>query len=91
MPKSKFKQIYKDLKEKIETQEYEFQELLPSENKMVGIYDCSRNTVRRAIADPDKITVVQIAPAVRTAWGENLGLTPEQAREYFEKYGREEQ
>lgn len=51
MPKSKFKQIYKDLKEKIETQEYEFQELLPSENKMVGIYDCSRNTVRRAIAE----------------------------------------
>lgn len=32
-----------------------------------------------AIADPDKITVVQIAPAVRTAWGENLGLAPEQA------------
>lgn len=32
-----------------------------------------------AIADPDKITVVQIAPAVRTAWGENLGPAPEQA------------
>lgn len=32
-----------------------------------------------AIADPDKITVVQIAPAVRTAWGENLGLAPDQA------------
>lgn len=32
-----------------------------------------------AIADPEKITVVQIAPAVRTAWGENLGLSPEQA------------
>lgn len=27
-----------------------------------------------AIADPDKITVVQIAPAVRAAWGESLGL-----------------
>ncbi|WP_300278696.1 [FeFe] hydrogenase, group A [uncultured Subdoligranulum sp.] len=41
-----------------------------------------RNDTQRAfdaIADPDKITVVQIAPAVRTAWGENLGLTPEQA------------
>ena len=33
----------------------------------------------RAIADPDKITVVQIAPAVRTAWGESLGLPPEKA------------
>ena len=41
-----------------------------------------RNDTQRAfdaIADPDKITVVQIAPAVRTAWGENLDLTPEQA------------
>lgn len=41
-----------------------------------------RNDTQRAfdaIADPDKITVVQIAPAVRTAWGENLGLAPEQA------------
>ena len=33
----------------------------------------------RAIADPDKITVVQIAPAVRTAWGESLDLPPEKA------------
>ena len=32
-----------------------------------------------AIADPDKITVVQVAPAVRAAWGENVGLTREQA------------
>lgn len=34
-----------------------------------------------ALADPDKITVVQIAPAVRTAWGESLGLSREQATE----------
>lgn len=27
-----------------------------------------------ALADPDKITMVQIAPAVRTAWAESLGL-----------------
>ena len=27
-----------------------------------------------ALADPDKITVVQVAPAVRTAWGEAFGL-----------------
>lgn len=32
-----------------------------------------------AIADPDKITVVQIAPAVRAAWGEPLGLPREKA------------
>lgn len=34
-----------------------------------------------AIHDPDKIVVVQIAPAVRAAWGESLGLTREQATE----------
>ena len=32
-----------------------------------------------AIADPHRITVVQIAPAVRAAWGESLGLGPEKA------------
>ena len=32
-----------------------------------------------AFADPDKVTVVQIAPAVRTAWGESLGLKREDA------------
>lgn len=32
-----------------------------------------------AIADKDKITVVQVAPAVRTVWGEALGLSREEA------------
>lgn len=32
-----------------------------------------------ALADPDKITIVQIAPAVRAAWGEALGIPREQA------------
>ena len=32
-----------------------------------------------ALSDPEKITVVQIAPAVRAAWGENLGLGREEA------------
>ena len=35
--------------------------------------------VFEALADPKKITVVQVAPAVRTAWGEFMGLSPEQA------------
>lgn len=34
-----------------------------------------------ALSDPEKITVVQVAPAVRSAWGEGLGLTDEQATE----------
>ncbi len=50
MPKAKYDQIYTDLKSKIETGEYEFQSLLPSEHTLVSEYDCSRNTVRRAIA-----------------------------------------
>ena len=32
-----------------------------------------------ALADPEKVTVVQVAPAVRTAWGECFGLTREEA------------
>ncbi|MBE6043686.1 MAG: trehalose operon repressor [Clostridium thermopalmarium] len=50
MPKTKFEYIYYDLKEKIENQEYIFQELLPSENNLASIYGCSRNTIRRAIS-----------------------------------------
>jgi len=39
--------------------------------------DASR--VLSAIDDPEITTVVQIAPAVRTSWGESLGLTPDEA------------
>lgn len=50
MPKAKYAEIYKDLKNKIETGEYGFQEFLPSENNLILDYDCSRNTIRRAMA-----------------------------------------
>lgn len=50
MPKSKYEFIYKDLKQKIESEEFPLQELLPSENTLILQYECSRNTVRRAIA-----------------------------------------
>lgn len=50
MPKAKFEEIYRDLKRRIENGEYLYNELLPSENTLVGVYDCSRNTVRRALA-----------------------------------------
>ncbi|MGN0268372.1 MAG: trehalose operon repressor [Lachnospiraceae bacterium] len=50
MPKAKYVEIYQDLKNKIETGEYEFQELLPPENQLILTYGCSRNTVRRAIS-----------------------------------------
>lgn len=35
--------------------------------------------VWNAIADQNKTVVVQVAPAVRTAWGEELGMKPEEA------------
>ena len=35
--------------------------------------------VMSALADPDVITVVQVAPAVRAAWGEGVGLAREEA------------
>lgn len=35
--------------------------------------------VLEKLADPKVTTVVQVAPAVRTAWAEQLGLSPEQA------------
>ena len=50
MPKSKYDTLYKDLKQKIEANDLPYQELLPSENALVQTYDCSRNTVRRAIS-----------------------------------------
>ena len=50
MPRAKYQSIYQDLKAKIEDSTYESGELLPSENVLITQYDCSRNTVRRAIA-----------------------------------------
>lgn len=35
--------------------------------------------LRDALADPEKITMVQIAPAVRTAWGEGIGISKTEA------------
>lgn len=50
MPKNKYDEIYKDLKRKIETDQFAYRELLPSENVLVQTYNCSRNTVRRAVS-----------------------------------------
>ena len=35
--------------------------------------------VYRALKDPERTTVVQVAPAVRSAWAENLGLSKDRA------------
>ncbi len=46
---------------------------LKERNDVPKVYD--------VLADPSKITVVQVAPAVRTAWAEALGIPEEQATE----------
>ena len=51
MPAAKYDVIYESLRKAIEDQEYPYQSTLPSEHQLVQLYDCSRNTVRRAIAE----------------------------------------
>ena len=51
MPKAKYEGIYRSIKKRIEAQDYPYQSLLPSENTLIAEYDCSRNTVRRALAE----------------------------------------
>ena len=50
MPKAIYESIYKDLKQKIEADVFAYQELLPSENTLIQTYNCSRNTLRRAVS-----------------------------------------
>ena len=50
MPAPKYDIIYRDLKEKIEDGIYPQGQFLPSEYTLIEEYHCSRNTVRRAIA-----------------------------------------
>ena len=38
-----------------------------------------RMTLNEALEDPEMVTMVQIAPAVRTAWGEQIGLSDKDA------------
>lgn len=49
MASIKYDQIYQDIRHKIEEGIYEYQSLLPSEHTLVEAFECSRNTIRRAI------------------------------------------
>ena len=62
---SKFEKIYTDLKTKIKTFEYDFNSFVPSEYELVKIYDCSRSTVRRALAELVKRGYVQVRQGSR--------------------------
>ena len=65
MPRQKFLQIYSQLKQRIESGEYPVGQILPSENTLIGEFDCSRNTVRRAISELVRDGYVQ----TRQGWG----------------------
>ena len=65
MPRQKFLQIYSQLKQRIESGQYPVGQLLPSENTLIGEFDCSRNTVRRAISELVRDGYVQ----TRQGWG----------------------
>ena len=65
MPHQKYEQIYYTLKERIEAGSYPVGGLLPSENVLIGEFSCSRNTVRRALANLVRDGYVQ----TRQGWG----------------------
>lgn len=65
MPSIKFDKIYADLKNKIETNEYAFNTILPSENELTRIYGCSRSTAHRAINGLIERGYVQTRPGSR--------------------------
>lgn len=46
---NKFKEIYTDLEQKIRSQVYEANSLLPSESKLMAHYNVSRETIRKAL------------------------------------------
>ena len=58
-------QIYYALKERIESGAYPVGQLLPSENTLLEEFGCSRNTVRRAIAELTADGYVQDKTAVQ--------------------------
>ena len=79
MPKSIYETIFEDLKNKIESQQYRSQTLLPSENELTKQYNCSRNTLRRAIA---KLTALGYTQSIQGR-GVHIIYTPAPARKNF--------
>lgn len=54
MPNVKFKDIYHALKSNIDNGKYDDSMMLPTEMELIEKFDCSRNTVRRAISELSK-------------------------------------
>ena len=49
MPKSKYNEIYIALRGRIIDRTYPAESLMPSENTLIQEFECSRNTLRRAL------------------------------------------
>ena len=79
MPKAVYENIFQDLKKKIETQEYNYKTLLPSENELTKIYHCSRNTLRRAIS---KLTSIGYTQPIHGK-GVHIIYTPQRQKHQF--------
>ncbi|MDO5329791.1 MAG: trehalose operon repressor [Coriobacteriia bacterium] len=77
MPKSKYNDIYISIKKLIEDNVYKNQDLLPSENNLIKEYNCSRNTVRRAISHLTNDGYVQPikGKGVRVIYSKNNSLS----------------
>jgi GntR family trehalose operon transcriptional repressor len=54
LPSVKFKDIYHKLKDNIDNGKYNTSMMLPTEMELIDQFDCSRNTVRRAINELSK-------------------------------------
>lgn len=48
--KSIYYEIYEDLRDRIESDEFPYQSFIPSESMLVEDYECSHNTLRKAIS-----------------------------------------
>ena len=49
MSKARYEEIYRELKQGIESGRYPYGTLMPSEYTLIEVFGCSRNTVRRAL------------------------------------------
>ena len=47
--KARYDVIYRDIRESIETGAYPYQAFLPSEAELTAAFECSHNTIRRAL------------------------------------------
>ncbi|MBC1499282.1 trehalose operon repressor [Listeria weihenstephanensis] len=59
MGKAVYHDIYLELKRDIEEDRYAFKEMLPTEQVLIKRFNCSRNTVRRAISELAKDGYIQ--------------------------------